>query len=1005
MEIKLTNLNQAQAAAVTQGDGPLLIVAGAGTGKTTVVAQRIAWLIEQKKLKTDQVLALTFTDKAAGEMEERVDKLLPYGYLDLWISTFHAFAERILKLHALDIGLPTDFKLINQTASWLLIKKNIEKFALDYYKPLGHPTKFIHALIQHFSRCKDEEVYPADYLKYAAELKFDLDNMESSGGQARRKKTPSRSAADFADKEEMLPLAEVARLNEIADAYHVYQQILLDNNSLDFGDLINYTLKLFKTRPQILKKYQQQFQYILVDEFQDTNWAQYELIKLLAKPKNNITVVGDDDQSIYKFRGASVSNILNFKKDFPQAREVFLQTNYRSRQNILDLAYKFIQLNNPDRLEVKLGEKNKLSKKLQAANQGKGIIKWEFADNLEAEVDYVIDNIIKLKEKDKAVDWNDFAILVRANDSANDFISALERRQVPYQFLAARGLYQKPVIRDIVNYLRLLDDYRESPALYRVLSMPIFAISQYQISNLLYWAGRKSWSLFEILRNISAIKSVDANTVRQVNKLTAWIDRHAELAKTKSVWEVIMNFLTDSGYLHYLKGLPPQTAKDTFNQLNQFAKQVVEFEKSFVDNKVSDWLAEFELQLEAGEAGSLQWDIEEGPDSVKLMTMHAAKGLEFEYVFIPNLVDKRFPTIRRGEPIELPEALIKDILPEGDEHLQEERRLFYVAITRAQAGVFFTGAQDYGGARRKKPSQFIYELGLDKEKPKTSVPLPAKELIKQTKPAGPKTTDLDKIGKKYSFTQLKAYQTCPLQYKYAHILRIPVKGKQTFSFGKTMHSTLQKFFELVRSQNQASDDLFNSSAKKKAYSQVTEKDLLQFYQDSWIDDWYESKASRESYRKKGRAALQEFFRIWSKEKIVPEYLEKGFNLKIADYTIRGVIDRIDRLPSKKLEIIDYKTGRSKTKKEIDPSTKRQLLIYQLAAQEVFGEPAEILTFYYLEDNHKLQFIGSEPELDKTRQEIVKIIQQIESKNFEPKPSEQNCRFCDFNKICDFSQFK
>ena len=281
MPIKDLNLEQKRA--VTHGEGPLLIVAGAGTGKTTVITQRVAWLIEEGRAKADEILALTFTDKAAGEMEERVDRLLPYGYTDLWVMTFHSFCERILKNHALDIGIPNDFKLLNQTGQWMLVRENLDKFNLDYYRPLGNPTKFIHALLKHFSRCKDEVIYPDDYLKYAEGLKIDLDKMESTRGKGK---------IESGDE------SEIKRLEEVANAYHVYQQLLLDNEALDFGDLINYTLKLFKERLNILKMYRAKFKYILVDEFQDTNWAQYELVKLLAEPKNNLTVVGDDDQCL-----------------------------------------------------------------------------------------------------------------------------------------------------------------------------------------------------------------------------------------------------------------------------------------------------------------------------------------------------------------------------------------------------------------------------------------------------------------------------------------------------------------------------------------------------------------------------------------------------------------------------------------------------------------------------------------------------------------------------------
>ena len=280
MSLDLLKLNKEQKEAVLHGSGPLLIVAGAGTGKTTVITQRIINLITKKLAKPEEILAVTFTEKAAFEMEVRVEQLLEYGYVDLWISTFHSFCEKVLRESALDIGLPPDFKILDSTASWLLARQNLDKFELKYYRALGNPTKFIQALISHFSHCKDQEVYPENYLEYADSLKTTDNGPEDQ---------------------------EVERIKEVADAYHVYQRILLENGVLDFGDLINYCLRLFKKRPLILKKYREKFKYILVDEFQDTNWSQYELIKLLALPLNNLTVCADDDQAIYQWRGASFS--------------------------------------------------------------------------------------------------------------------------------------------------------------------------------------------------------------------------------------------------------------------------------------------------------------------------------------------------------------------------------------------------------------------------------------------------------------------------------------------------------------------------------------------------------------------------------------------------------------------------------------------------------------------------------------------------------------------------
>ena len=368
----MSELNENQKQAVEYHGGPLLIIAGAGTGKTTVITQKVANIVNNQLAKADEVLAVTFTDKATKEMEDRITDLLPTGGFDVFVTTFHGLAQRILESHALDIGLPNNFKTLNETDTWLLIRKNLEKFELDYYRPLGNPTKFIHAMIKHFQKCKDELLSPEDYIKYA-------DSLDT----------------DSVDEEKEL---EVKRINELAKAYKLYNELLLENDSMDFADLMFYAVKLLRERPNILKFYHQKFKYILVDEFQDTNWSQYELIKLLTKNEEvKLTVVGDDDQSIYKFRGASISNILQFKTDFPKSKEIVLTENYRSGQKILDLAYNFIQKNNPDRLEDRL----KISKKLICKKDLIGDFDLIYGQD-ESEEAYLLATKIKaLKEKDK----------------------------------------------------------------------------------------------------------------------------------------------------------------------------------------------------------------------------------------------------------------------------------------------------------------------------------------------------------------------------------------------------------------------------------------------------------------------------------------------------------------------------------------------------------------------------------------------------------------------------
>ena len=937
----IDKLNKEQREAVLQKNGPLLIVAGAGTGKTTVITNRLAHLIQSKIVKPEEILALTFTDKAAQEMEERIDRLLDFGYLDLWVSTFHSFCERILKEHALDIGLSNNFKLLDETGAWILIKQNFDRFELDYYKPLGSPTKFIHALIKHFSRLKDEIVYPEDYLQYADDIKRNFDS------------------GIFSKKDEAE--IEVKRITEAANAYYVYQKLLLQNNALDFSDLINYTIKLFEKRPLILKKYQEQFKYILVDEFQDTNWAQYQLVRKLALPNNNLTVTGDDDQAIYRFRGASVSNVLQFKKDYPKAREIVLTKNYRSTQDILDLSYEFIQQNNPNRLEYQ----GKFNKKLKSFFNDKGIIQHLHFNTADQEITAVWKKILEIIRKGED-NYSDFAVLCRTNEIASAFAKEFQRQGLSYEFLSSSGLYFQPVILDIISYLKLLDNYHESSALNRVLD-----IDWQDMAKINQYSKKKSQSIYETLKQATIVSGLSKESLKKINELLISIKKHTQLTKTEKVSQIALMFLKETGYL---KKLVKQKRERDIELITQFFSKLKKFEENNIDGSVSSFINLLDMEIESGEGGSLETDVEKGPDAVKIMTVHSAKGLEFKYIFMVNLVDRKFPTIERKEAIEVPDKLIKETVPEGNIHLQEERRLFYVGMTRAKRGLFFTSAENYGGTRKKKLSRFIQELDIGLLKPK--------EIVVRKKPAPKKEIYAPKY---FSFTQFKAFDNCPLQYKFAHILKIPQKGSHYFSFGKTIHNTLYQYLDDFKSRQK---NLFGKS--EKVFSL---EELLKIYEKNWINEWYQSKEQKDQYFKLGKEILNNFYKNLGKPEILD--LEMNFRLKLENDIIIGRIDRVD-----KNEIIDYKTGKSKQKLSSDD--KDQLLIYQIALKDILKNLPDKLTYYYLQDNKKVSFSSTEEQRSQLKDKLEKKIEDIKQSDFSPTPGWQ-CKTCDFRDICEFKK--
>lgn len=967
----IEGLNEAQRTAVEHGSGPLLIVAGAGTGKTTVLTRRYVRLMSEPGSSTDQVLALTFTEKAAGEMEDRVLQLLPAGGYDFWISTFHGFCQRVLEAHALDIGLPNQFRLLSSTESWLMLRRHLAELPLEYYRPLGNPTKFLRAIMSHISRAKDEGVSFEQYEKFAETV--DL-------------------GADAAAEDER------KRLKELASVYRAYQQFMRDEGYLDFGDLILETLRLFQERPAVLKEYQTRFKHVLVDEFQDTNWAQYELVKMLVDRTRNLTVVGDDDQAIYKFRGASLANILQFRDDFPEAKTVALVDNYRSKKEILDTAYQFIKKNDPNRLEGRLG----ISKELQAMVGDGGSVQalWLPSEQMEAEA--VVRDIEQKKSNDPELTWNDFAILVRSNDGATPFVRACERFHIPFQFLALRGLYSKPTVLDIHAMLSLVDGYHESSAVWRVLGLTCYGFSDKDKAECLHEANRRGASLWQVIQTVAEgtkFGELSEGARKIAERLVEDMAKIAAAARRQPPLEVLHVCLDVTGYLAHLLHLPEREKQESIQHLNGFAERLRRYETAVHNPSLRGFLEEFELELDSGEEGALSFDVEAGPEFVSLLTVHAAKGLEFKHVYVVSLVDQRFPSRGRPEAIPLPTGLVTERLPEGDAHLEEERRLFYVAITRAKETLTLSGARDYGGTREKKPSIFFAEANVSL--PETSG---KKNLVEALHPVAPKEeipSDVTHytLKRRFSFTQLAAFRKCPLQYKFEHIYRIPKLGTYQKSFGQSIHRAFQSILALQHqriAEGQAS--LFEAAPNEGGFT-VTDDEALTIFRESWDDQWYPSQESREEYLAHGRKAIHSFLKDCRSRKLDVLSVEQPFTLVLGQHSIKGQIDRIDRLPDGSVRVLDYKTGKSKD--VLDAEAKEQLHLYQLALE---GQGMRVSSMAYV---YVLDWVITEvePLAGEDRQDFLEKYEErmnaIQQSDYAPKPSPQTCKFCDFNKICEF----
>ena len=965
------NLNKEQLLAVKHKKGPLLIIAGAGTGKTTVIVERIKYLISKDLAKPSEILALTFTEKASREMEERVDVAMPYGYTQMWISTFHSFCDRILRQEALHIGLDPRYKLMSGAETTQFIRSRLFEFDLNYFRPLGNPTKFVSGMIQHFSRLQDEDVTPNQYLEWV-----------NTKHETRNTKTEEQKI-------------ELEKWNELARAYRKYDELKTKNSFLDFGDLIVKTLQLFRSRPNVLREYQNRFKQVLVDEFQDTNVAQYELLRFLVPPKNdgNLTVVGDDSQSIYKFRGAAVSNILYFKKDYKKTKTIVLTKNYRSTQTILDSSYKLIQHNNPDTLEAKLG----IDKNLVSVKNPKGEeVVFIHKDRVENEAESLA-KIIRNLSKENDYEWKDFAILVRANNHSDSFIRALQRHAIPYQFLGPGRLFRQPEIIDLISYLKVLYDFEDSVSMYRLLSIDYFDIPARELIRITNYAKRYNLSLFEASEKLKEI-FVTEETRQKVKKILETVGKHQKLIKKETAGQLLYYFLESSGLMQKLLNPDTPEAEKRATNISKFFDKLKTYEVDHEDATIPavvDWI---ELSSELGEsllAADIDWT---QINAVNILTIHSAKGLEFPVVFLVNLVSQRFPVVERREQIPIPDALIKEVLPQGDYHLQEERRLFYVGMTRAKDRLYFSAADYYGeGKREKKLSPFIFEALGDKAVGSKKWIADSEQLsfldYKPPESHTPSSIHKPPIHIDYlSYSQIETFRTCPLHYKLRYIYKIPTPPSAAQSFGTSIHETLKEFYQLVKSGTKPS-----------------EKMLLKILEKRWVREGFSSKSHEKKFFGKGKIYLSGFWNEGFDSKIIPELLEQRFTLPLPykpsekPLKIGGVMDRVDLFPDGSLEIIDYKTGAT-IRSQGDIEKNLQLTFYALASTSIREEPfnkspQEInLSLYFLDTQEKFTTKRSQGQLDEAIEEIFKVRKEIEESDFK---CEGNilCEKCEYSVFC------
>ena len=636
-------------------------------------------------------------------MQVRVDQLVPYGYTDTAISTFHAFGDRLIREFALELGLPSDVRVFSRPETVVFLREHVFELGLDEYRPLGDPTKFLDALATLFSRAKDEDVSPEAFLAHAEGL------AARAAAAAQEAAAPARPPpGDRCDPDAAAALAEEARKRgELARAYGVYQRLLAANGAIDFGDQVSLALRLLRESPSAREQVQERFKYVLVDEFQDTNRAQAELVALVAQRHRNVTVVGDDDQSIYKFRGAAISNILEFRERYRNAKVVVLRRNYRSRGPILDASYRLVRHNDPDRLEVRAGIVKKLV--AERGSDGAPAVRHEaFASGAE-EADWIAADIARRVREGGAP--RDVAILVRANAAADPVLRSLNLEGIPWRFSGTSGLYARPEVRLLLSFLRAVADPNASTDVYGLAASELYGMGGEDLVSIVNMARRRNRSVFEILEELGrqpGILRLTPDTRARAARLVEDLRAYIALAHERPAGEVLYAFLRGTGWLKRLAETESVAAEEALSNIARFFDIVRAQSALLADDRAVFFARHLQTLIQAGDDPPTA-DIDPDADAVAVMTVHKAKGLEFPVVYLPGLVTGRFPATGRREQLALPVELVNETLPEGDYQLQEERRLFYVGMTRARDELVLSHAADYGGQRARRVSPFVLE--------------------------------------------------------------------------------------------------------------------------------------------------------------------------------------------------------------------------------------------------------------------------------------------------------
>jgi len=984
-------LNPQQKEAVTEIELPLLIIAGAGSGKTLTVASKIAYLIDLG-VKPENILALTFNEKAAEELKTRVDDIL--GCIeDLSISTFHSFCNQFIQDNLLSTKLNANFKVITDTAQLVYLTKNINNFGLEHLEFNHEPYTLAEEIKKFISRCKDEYITPNDLQKH-------IQNHEIKD----------------LDEEQQSDLNNLKDIHKIYTAYEVYKT---KNNMLDFGDMLCIVYDLIKNKPLILKKYQKKFSHIIVDEFQDTNYVQLQIVNLIAKEHGHITVVGDDDQSIYRFRGAYLTNIAEFKELFPNYTTKALEQNYRSTKKILSIANKLIE-KSPERTDKKLFTENPEGQKVTVAETSTDT----------GQANFILETVKDLLKK---YALGDIAILCRRRAGVMPIIDVFQKHKIPYNFVGESGFFRDPIIKDVIAYLKVASNPAESNAeLARILHRYVYNIKPVEISRFNNYAYSKAISLYETFEHLDEIKLHQKKFV----KAKQVIDELIQTKNRTKTLELVHRLLFELDFYKYEIALQN---KRNLKLLNKFYEFATEFNTLYPQSSLDDfsdylkYASNFDIEAEETEK-----------QTITISTIHGVKGMQFPVVIVPDVVDRKLPTRYTKDKFPIPIELLKGVKSKFDEkelHLHEERRLFYVAITRAKEKLIITYAKRYGDNKTdSKPSSFLKEIQYDSNPDVEFLEVLDKNpdcdfapegndfsdaLIKETVSAintGDFVEAIEKIlliaksknknfnikdvlckikepdciqlkqekfndetlivaeNPVFSISQFNTYKRCPRIYRYRYLLRIPEKPKYFFDFGASLHNVVEHLTKMIKDGTPVSYDV-----------------ALELLDKYWHSKGYKSKLDETRDYEEAKDILKTFLGEQAKLKSEIVEIEKSFETKLDDFMIRGRIDRIDKDGDDYI-VIDYKTAkRSSSERELKKDM--QLLLYSVVTEEMFGKKPSKVGIWYLRPNQTKLVKVEEDDLEAIRAEMRLIVENIKAGKFDPTPGWE-CRNCDYDCLCD-----